>query len=80
MSKATHTQSIEVPVYGPAEKVAWGWKRGKQIGARTARVTVYVDMAEIIRQLGLKAATNKSGRAKYMKGAVIIDAELQKAK
>ena len=74
MSNAIHTQAIELPVMEPLTT----WDRAKirkEIGTKAVKITVYVDMAQIACDLGARAAHNKSGRSRYMKGAVIIEAD-----
>jgi hypothetical protein len=40
----------------------------------TADITVEIDVGEIIRWWGMKAATNKSGRSKALSGAIKLKA------
>ena len=42
-------------------------------GYEVCDVEVIVDMAEIARTFGRKAMANKSGRSRYMGGAVIVN-------
>ncbi len=63
MSPATHTQVIAFREHDAAGV----------LHQREVKVTVYVDMAEIARTLGQRAAKNKAGRARFMHGAVIVE-------
>ncbi len=63
MSNAIHTQVIAYRAHD-ANGV---------LHQREVSVTVYVDMADIARTLGQKAAKNKGKRARFMKGAVIVE-------
>jgi hypothetical protein len=40
---------------------------------RTVQVRVRIDGEAILHQLGMRAATNKRGRARFMKGAVLAE-------
>lgn len=42
-------------------------------GFEVADIEVVVDLAQIARHLGAQAMANKSGRSRYMKGAVIVN-------
>lgn len=44
-------------------------------GYEIADIAVYVDFAQIARTLGPRAMVSKSKRARYLKGAVIVDVE-----
>lgn len=42
-------------------------------------VRILIDIESIVNQLGVRAARSKSGRAKYLAGAIIVDAREDRA-
>ena len=57
---AIHEQEIEL-------------KRREPVGIQRHRVTVYVDLADIARRYGPRAAATLTGRVRLLEGAVIIE-------
>lgn len=73
IAHAVHTATIRVPVYG-APDPARPFRPAPQVGTKPMQIRVYVDLNAIAMVLGAKAANNKHKRARYMKGAVVIEA------
>lgn len=71
-NNAVYTTVVSVPRYETITLPSGG-KFRKEVGFDNKIVRVYVDLAAIASALGGKACQNKSGSARYLKGAVIIE-------
>lgn len=63
---------IQVKIYRYEAVPGTTYKRRVIDRVESRQVSVTVDTGQIARELGERAINNKSGRARYMKGAVII--------
>lgn len=76
-SKHIHSQHMTIPRYKRVPGSSW---QKVQDGTDEIIVHIHVDAEQIARKLGGRAFHNKKGVARYMEGAVLIEAQLRAAR
>lgn len=71
----TETFNVQVKIFRLESVPGMLYKRRVLDRVESRRVRVTVDTGQIARELGERACNKKSGRARYMKGAVIVSDE-----